>query len=102
MPWNEVTLMDERVDFVSDHRSGLYMMTELCGRYGISRKTGYKWIGRYADEGADGLKDRSKAAHECPHRTPEWVEDRLLAARRAHPLWGPKKLVAWLAVRPRR
>lgn len=99
MPWNEVTLMDERVDFVSDHRSELFTMTELCERYGISRKTGYKWIGRYADEGVDGLKDRSRAAHECPHRTPERIEGGLLAARRSHPLWGPKKLVAWLAKR---
>ena len=63
--------MDERVQFVADHRRSLYAMTELCARYGISRKTGYKWLGRYALERARGLLERSHAPHRCPHRIPE-------------------------------
>jgi len=88
--------MDERVRFVSGYSSELYEFKELCERFGISRKTGYKWVRRYLEEGVDGLKDRSRAAHCCPHRTPERVEVELVQARRAHPSWGPKKLVAWL------
>jgi transposase len=53
--------MQERVRFVKDHRSGLYEMAELCERYGISRKTGYKWIERFEQAGASGLEDRSRA-----------------------------------------
>ena len=43
MPWRETSPMEERIRFVEDRRSGLYEMKELCERYGISRKTGYKW-----------------------------------------------------------
>jgi putative transposase len=61
MPWQEMSPMDERVQFIADHQRGLYAMTELCARYGISRKTGYKWLARYALEGACGLVERSHA-----------------------------------------
>jgi putative transposase len=91
--------MDERVQFVADHQRGLYAMTELCARYGISRKTGYKWLARYAAEGARGLAERSHAPHLCPHRVPEDLAAMLLTARRAHPSWGPGKLVQYLAPR---
>jgi len=47
MPWQESCAMDERVSFIADHVSGLWTMTELCERYEISRKTGYKWLDRY-------------------------------------------------------
>ena len=47
MPWRERSPMDERVQFISDHRRQLWTMTELCERYSISRKTGYKWLARY-------------------------------------------------------
>jgi transposase InsO family protein len=89
----------ERLKFIAAHQSGLYGMTELCVRFGISRKTGYKLIARYAAEGAAGLEDRSHAPHHCPHRIGSEVEAALLEVRRAHPSWGPKKLVAYLAPR---
>jgi Winged helix-turn helix len=47
--------MDQRMQFIADHQRGLYVMTELCARYGISRKTGYKWLARYQATGAQGL-----------------------------------------------
>ena len=43
-------------------------MVELCQRYGVSRKTGYKWLGLYEREGPDGLHEQSRAPHHCPHR----------------------------------
>ncbi|MGH2609924.1 MAG: helix-turn-helix domain-containing protein, partial [Tepidiformaceae bacterium] len=58
-----------------------------------SRKTGYKWLERFDAEGVVGLEDRSRAPHSCPHRMPDEIRDALLAARRLHPTWGPKKLL---------
>ena len=101
MVWRETSPMQERIRFVRDFQSGLYVMTELCDRYGVSRKTGYKWLERFDAEGAVGLEERSRAPHSCPHRMPDEIRDALLAARRLHPTWGPKKLLAWLAVRAR-
>ena len=60
-------------------------MTELSERFGISRKTGYKWLNRFAKHGFDGLKERSRSAKHCPHRTdPKMVEqlvEHLVVAR---------------------
>lgn len=96
MPWLETEPMKERMRFIVDLESGLYSMTELCGRYGISRKTGYKWASRYCGEGIEGLCDRSRAPKRCPQRTPEPVVEALLAVRRKHPRWGPRKLLAYV------
>ncbi|MCL4865373.1 MAG: helix-turn-helix domain-containing protein, partial [Gemmatimonadales bacterium] len=63
--------MEQRERFIADDRRGLYPRAELCARYGISRKTGYKWLARYHEEGRRGLQDRSHAPHHCPHRITE-------------------------------
>jgi putative transposase len=84
---------------VKDSRSGLFTMSELCERYGISRRTGYKWRGRFEAEGAAGLANRSRVPHRCEHRMAEAVRERLLEVRRRHPTWGPRKLLAWLGAR---
>jgi len=96
MAWSETNPMKERVLFVDDLESNLYSMVELCDMYGISRKAGYKWTQRYVEEGVEGLKDRSRAPKSCPHRTEERIVEALLAARREHPRWGPRKLLAYL------
>ncbi len=88
--------MRERVRFVGDVERELFSMTELCQRYGISRETGYKWVDRYFEHGVEGLKDQSRAPKSCPHRTDPAVVELLAEARRRHPSWGPKKLIAWL------
>ncbi len=99
MPWMETRAMDERMRMVMDWEQGMYEMSELCARYGVSRKTGYKWVGRFVEEGAEGLKDRSRMPHTCRHRMGEDVQAAILEGRRQHPHWGPRKLVAWLARR---
>jgi transposase InsO family protein len=99
MPWLETSPVDQRERFITDHQCGLYAMTELCARYGISRKSGYKWLDRFAEEGRRGLQDRSRAPHHCPHRISRDVAQLLCAARRAHPSWGPEKLLDWLKPR---
>ena len=92
MPWLETEPMTERLRFVSESLAGLYSMRELCQRYGISRKTGYKWLARYHEAGPPGLGDRSHTPRYCPHRTSAEVEHVLVAARKQHPQWGPRKL----------
>lgn len=93
MPWNETNAMEQRAKFVLAYLSDRFEMAELCRLYGISRPTGYKWIARHQAEGVAGLKERSRAAHHCPHRMSQQAAQWLLAERRAHPQWGPRKLV---------
>ena len=95
MPWSE-TIEMSRVKFIADLESCLYDMTELCEKHGISRKTGYKWAERFGQEGVEGLRDRSRAPKHSPRQTEPGVTERLLALRRQHPTWGPRKLLAWL------
>src|SRR5437764_3691047 len=97
MPWKETAPMKERVSFCALQETGVYSMTELCERFGISRKTGYKWLGRYQEQGVAGLQAQSRAPHACPHRLAGEVAEALLSERARHPHWGPKKLRAYLA-----
>jgi transposase InsO family protein len=95
--------MDQREQFLVDYRRGHFSMQELCMRYAISRKTGYKWVARVAEDGRRGLLERSRAPHSCPHQTSEAVAAQIIAARLAHPDWGPQLLLDWLRPRhPRR
>jgi len=74
-------------------------MSELCAEYGVSRKTGYKWLERFATEGVSGLDDRSRARKTQPDAVAEAVVERLVEVRRTFPKWGPRKVVAWLGER---
>lgn len=99
MPWRESCAMDERVSFISDHRSGMWTMTELCERYEVSRQTGYKWLERYRLEGAAGLMDRSHAPHVHGRATSQNVVDAIVELRRERPTWGPRKIIGKLEER---
>jgi putative transposase len=96
MPWRETAPMKERMRFITDWERDLYSMVELCERYGVSRKTGYKWVERFEQEGPDGLGERSRAPHHCPHRIAADVAAAICAGRRQHPSWGPDKILHWL------
>ena len=96
MPWKVTDPMCQRAKFVALHDEGLFSMAELCRRFGVSRNTGYKWLARYERGGVESLKDQSRAPLTCPHQTATPVEQALLQARREHPTWGPKKLLAYL------
>ncbi len=99
MPWQETRVMDERMAFIVDWQREEYGMAELCRRYEVSRKTGYKLRDRFVAEGMAGLVDRSRAPHHHPSAVPAAVEEAVLAVRRTHPSWGPKKIRAWLRAR---
>ena len=97
MPWKVSLPVEQRYRFVLDHQSGLYRMTELCRRYGISRKNGYKWLERYRHGGLEALGDRSRAPKSSPQRMDTGIAELLVSARKAHPTWGPRKILAWTA-----
>jgi len=99
MPWMEMTPMDERQQFVTDAQSDRFTMAALCTRYGVSRRIGYKWHARYAEEGRQGLADRSRAPHHSPHAIAPAVAELLCALRTAHPHWGARKLLRILRTR---
>src|SRR2546430_8314539 len=90
MPWLETAPMNEREHFIADFRLDLYTMTELCARYNVARKTGYKWLDRIAEGGPAALRDRSPAPPHWPHPIAAEVADRISRAPPAHPTWGPR------------
>ncbi len=99
MPWKKTTPMTERLSFIGLYYAQLYSMSELCERFGISRKTGYKWLERYQSEGSAGLEERSRAPKHVPQRISVEVRDALLAVKRRRPTWGPRKVLPYLRVR---
>lgn len=94
MPWKETCCMKERMEMVSLFRTGRYTVSGLARRFGVSRKTAHKWLGRYAREGVLGLDERSRAPYRRPRATPTPVVLAVLRAKEAHPTWGPAKLLA--------
>ena len=81
MPWLETSPVEQRERFIRDHRGALYTMAELCARYDVSRKTGYKWLARFDEGGRRELQDRSRAPHQCPHRIADDVAAMIFEAR---------------------
>jgi transposase InsO family protein len=95
MPWSQTTPMDQKMLFLVDCINDSIPISESCRRYGISRKTGYKWIKRYVEHGPEGLVDRSRRPHHVVRSTPPETVERILDARQHHPDWGAKKIL-WL------
>jgi len=93
MPWKEKTPMSERLEFLVDWQRGLFSVSWLAERYSVSRKTLHKWIRRYRQEGIEALRERTSRPQESPWKTDAHAEERILALRRKHPDWGPKKLL---------
>lgn len=99
MPWRQTSPMDQKTQFIADYLRRTLSLTELCERYNVSRKTGYKWIDRYLKHGPLGLEERSRQPHSSPHQTPTHVVDAIIELRRHHPAWGAKKLLSMLQKR---
>ena len=92
MPWGEVTKMESRRLFVEGCRSGRWSVSSGCRQFGISRRTGYKWLARYESEGVAGLSDRSRRPGRVVYATSWSVVSALVAERRRRPYWGVRKL----------
>ncbi len=91
--------MDQKIQFISDYFRGGLSFAELCDHFGISRKTGYKWLGRNLRQCAEALVDQSRRPRSSPNQTPPAVVNALLEIRQKHPSWGAKKLLALVAKR---
>jgi transposase InsO family protein len=96
MPWLEQSTMSLRSEFVALARQDDRVLADLCRRFGISRKSGYKWLARSMSRDASPLVDRSRRPHTAPARTAAAIESQVLALRDTHPAWGGRKLRARL------
>ena len=96
MPWKETRVIDERMRLVLAYLNDEASLSALCRRYGVSRKTGRKWVMRYREHGPEGVRDRSRAPLRHPNATPPEVVSELIGTKLEHPNWGPRKVVGWL------
>ena len=91
MPWKDSSVMDERLRFVARVLEG-EPMSEVCREFGVSRKTGYKLVNRYREEGPLALCDRSRRPVRSANQLPEPVERLIIEARKDKPHWGARKI----------
>jgi len=96
MGWRETCAVDERMRFVIAAEKRERSLAAICREFGVSRKTGYDWLGRYGEAGVAGLLDRSRAPRHHPRAIAREIGERCVAVRRAHPSWGPLKVRAFL------
>jgi transposase InsO family protein len=98
MPFKESSPMEERIALLREYDTGVFTVTELCARYGISRETFYEWQRRRESGDDHWFEDRSHAADSCPHCTPSEIVDAVIAMRkrRLRRPFGPKKIRAQL------
>lgn len=102
MPWKILNVMDQKLQFISLSRTKAKPLSGLCKEFGISRPTGYKWLGRAnnADSGLiESLKDKSKRPKSTPTKIPWPLEQKIVALRKEYPYWGAKKLMILLKER---
>lgn len=92
MPWKETRPMDQRAEFVLKAEQREVPFRQLCEEYGVSPKTGYKWVERFHAGGVAALHDQSTRPRSSPAGLPEDVVCRMVALKSAHPHWGPRKV----------
>jgi len=92
MPWKTCNQMDSKLNFVGDYARGGLTFSELCRRHQISRHCGYKWLRRYEQLGEVGLEEQSRRPHHSPRCSSSELEDRVVRIRKAHPVWGGRKI----------
>lgn len=96
MSWKELTEVARRLEFVKLALKDQQPMARLCRRFGLSRKSGYKWMRRFEEEGTCGLRDRTRRPHRSPQQTASRWLVRIRRVRRQHRRWGSRKLRARL------
>src|SRR5437867_11301643 len=96
MPWARTDWMSERVKFIAGYLEYEACFSDLCRDFGISRRTGYKWVRRYNAAGVAALRERSRAPHSHPTAVSSDVVQSILTIRRRRPRWGPRKVQALL------
>ena len=92
MPWKIIEPMDQKIQLIADLQQSHYSITDLSKKYGISRKTAYKWYYRYEEEGIDGLKDRNRAPKYSPNRTAGRIIRLIINEKLRNRKRGPRKI----------
>lgn len=93
MPWKEKTVMEQRKEFI-EQAAECTNFSALCREYGISRKTGYKWLNRFREDGS--VSDRSRRPKHPHAKTAPVIEAAVLAMREENPSWGGRTIHAVL------
>jgi transposase InsO family protein len=99
MPFKETCPVEERIALMRDYETGVFTVSDLCRRHGITRETFYVWKRRRESGDARWFEERSHATAVCPHRTPADIAAAVIATRERFPHFGPKKIRAWLAAK---
>lgn len=92
MPFIELSIMSQRIEFCMLASNPGSNMSDLCHRFNITRRTGYKWLQRYQEEGLLGLKDKSRRPNHFPNKTSDEIDQYVVGLRKNDPEWGAKKL----------
>jgi putative transposase len=101
MPWKQTCPMDEKIKFIAAVKCGQDSFAEICRQFRISRKSGYKLMQRYEQEGEQGLKERSRAPHRHANAISDAWADELLKVKRRYPNFGPGKVLDRLVLEGR-
>lgn len=96
MCWQETDALKEREKLVLAYKSGHWKMVELARQFGVSPKTGFKWVKRFDEEGGRGLEERSRAPKRRPHALSPELKEALLKEKARFPRFGAPKLRARL------
>ena len=96
MGWKTLEVREQRVKFVVRALGGRDPLSQLCSEFGISRRTGYKWITRYREGGVEAIAERSRRPLHSPTRTVSELEAQVVALRKVYPDWGARKLAVLL------
>ncbi len=96
MAWKASTILEAQKALIKDLERGEESFAELCRRHGISRRTGYKWQRRHEAAGEAGLADQSRAPKR---QAPAAIRERIVAVKRSHMTWGPRKIQQYLSQR---
>ena len=92
MPFIEQSIMSQRIEFCILASKSESNMSDLCRRFNITRRTGYKWLERYLDQGLPGLEEKSRRPHTFPNQTPPHIDQYVVELRKNDQEWGSKKL----------
>ena len=96
MTWRNTNAKNEKIKFIGEWLKDEVKFSDICRKYNISRKTGYKLIERYKREGEKAVQEKSHACHNHPNKTQEPIKQRIIELKHIYPKWGPDKLRNWL------
>lgn len=96
MMWGWVSMEQQKLEFIEEILKRECTFGEICCKFGISRKTGYKWYNRFLVKGLEGLIEKSRAPHCHPNQIDPLAVETIISIKKQFPYWGPRKVHARL------